>query len=201
MGPINTLCFGDSLTEGWNFQVGGYRLPLMGMMAAAGVQLAYVGDQATGNPAGRTDLNHHGIYTMPGGYNTSLAIADVQGGLIQATLPDVVLLCIGTNDVHIGNVPAFQSAYAALCNLIFAARPVRLVTMGIPVSPNNAALVGPYNAALIAAVETISGHALNYIPAPAIPANWFWDGTHPTVEGYNLIALAWASWLAQVLQA
>lgn len=198
---IKIMPLGDSVTAGYNLFVGGYRKPLLDELAAVGIDAVFVGGQTANNPTGRTDLNHEGH----NGFTTTDLMGWVRTGIITTYNPDVVLLLIGVNDSFPANGIPFatsQANYSNILSNIFSTPGRRVVGMGIPVASPYKAQVAPYNTAFANIMLGVTGHAANWIPAAPVPDSCFAnDGIHPTVQGYNVMSLAWASWLAQVLQA
>ncbi|MFN8058572.1 MAG: SGNH/GDSL hydrolase family protein [Vicinamibacterales bacterium] len=88
---------GDSTTQG-DANHDSYRRPLWKALAAAGTRVDFVGSQSEnhggGPPTRDFDLDHEGHW----GWRADEVLADI-GGWAATSLPDVVLLHLGTNDV------------------------------------------------------------------------------------------------------
>jgi lysophospholipase L1-like esterase len=96
------MCAGDSITYGWTDpQLNGYRAPLYNLLTDAGAQVRMVGTVNSGDFAPSSASE---------GFNGA-EIAVLANNLKGTRLlePNVVLLCIGTNDINlnddVGNAP------------------------------------------------------------------------------------------------
>lgn len=94
--PVRIMPLGDSITQG-NTQQDSYRRPLWHLLREAGYSVNFIGSEA-GNFTGQApnpdfDMENEGHY----GWKITDVLPKLDGWL-QAHVPDVVLLHLGTND-------------------------------------------------------------------------------------------------------
>jgi lysophospholipase L1-like esterase len=171
------MCAGDSITEGYNDLVGGWRPGLSTALAAAGVGYVYVGPYSDAYGA------HRGVAGDRAG---------AQGAGFQADMetydPRVVILAYGVNDIG-GEYLDATGTLAALSNVVAltkAGAPQATILMqslivpgpGFPTYYANRAQNVAVNAALPAWCNA-RGVRFVDIGSPATS-----DGVHPTAGGY-----------------
>jgi lysophospholipase L1-like esterase len=201
---------GASITAGYPENVGGYRLPLLNQLSAAGIDISYVGSQTTYNSPSQPDLQHEG---HPG-YLIADADALVQGGLLAQYNPDLILLYVGTNNLFANeNAPWAQTDYRPFLDDIFAAKPnVQVIVaplfpavgidqaaldnfnIGTPVLDAQQHVVG-YTGGLaqVVTAEQQLGYNITFVDAmrTALTTADLLDGVHPTEAAYQTMAQAW----------
>jgi titin len=201
---------GASITGGYPESHGGYRIPLLNLLNAAGISINYVGSQTTYNPPSQPNLQHEGHF----GFVISDIDGLVKGGLLQQYNPATILLYIGTNNVAINpNAPWIQTDYKPLLDDIFAAKPgVQVIVSPLfaeagvdPLAMDNFNIgsrlfdaqqhVVGYAGGLaqLVTAEQQLGHAITFNDAmrSALTLDDLVDGTHPTDDGYQKMAASW----------
>jgi lysophospholipase L1-like esterase len=209
-GPIKIMPLGDSITQGSavsaTFADGGYRCPLYFLLQQGNVQFSYAGDSDSLEPGTVTacpDVSWEGH----GGYDT----ASIQGwadadASIETSLPDIVLLLAGTNDIGQDEASTVSAHLTNLLNDIYAKDPNAWVIVSTippfnPTAPDALPNVGPWapqvpgvNDQIRATVAQFPRTSLvDFYTAAAgnLTANIGSDGIHPTVTGYGLLAKLW----------
>lgn len=194
---------GDSLTQGHDVN-GGYRLPLYNLLTNNGVNAWFVGN-ANDNSTNLTPAcvwhDGYGGYEITNGVNSGLA-ENVNSwfGNLGAT-PNYILLMIGFNDYRLNDRTA--TATNRLESLI-----VRLTTL----APSATIFVADLNpwVNLATTNNTMETYYNPYIPSivarqvglgrnvkladmrgKLAPTDLESDNTHPTQNGYNIIATNW----------
>ena len=105
----NVMPLGDSITVGvGDPRGGGYRDPLYTQLTNAGHTFQFVGTLSSSptellTSAGQQNHEGHGGYVIEAGTSGREGIRDNITTYLGATDPDLILLMIGTNDVHIGS--------------------------------------------------------------------------------------------------
>ncbi|MEF2277692.1 SGNH/GDSL hydrolase family protein [Deinococcus sp. YIM 134068] len=182
---------GDSITDGYNIP-GGYRIPLLPALNAAGLRVDLVGSARNG-PASLADRDHEGH----SGWRIDQLLAEVDGWLSSAQ-PDVILLMIGTNDmIQNRDVATAPARLGTLLDRIAARRPAATILVASlpPLSdPAGNARVRAFNAALPGVVRARAalGRWVRLVDASArlTPADLA-DGVHPNEGGYRKLAEMW----------
>jgi lysophospholipase L1-like esterase len=197
------LPLGDSITEGVP-TVDGYRAPLAALLAAAGVDVRYVGSLRT--PAGA----HEGW----SGFTTAELIPKARAAL-DRDRPDVVLLHIGTNDLGLGvSVEQAAANVHALLRLIDErsraadpdARPIQVLLAKIVArdlfGDGRDPLVDRYNDLLVDLVteRREAGQSVEVVDINrrVDPRRDLADALHPSEQGYANIAAGWAEALQKI---
>jgi len=133
---VKIMPLGDSITVGYQAELGGYRWPLENLLLDAGYAFDYVGSLRIGSPPVMPRPWHEGH----GGYQIESADGGQQlaGPVVDAALrtyqPDVILLLAGTNNLNFPDTlyPDRTSAmYDRLLGQIFGLSP----TVGVVASP------------------------------------------------------------------
>ncbi len=190
--PMRVLPLGDSITDGWRYVPGGYRIRLWERLVQADHdKIDFVGSLHNGPPE-LGDPDHEGH----SGWRIDQLSANIDGwmGTYQ---PDAVLLHIGTNDV----LQDYQLATAParlehLVGRICIDRPgVQVAVASIVPRPKLEAQVDAYNATIPALVDRAraGGCAATFVDmnAALTEADIDESATHPTRAGYDKMADAW----------
>ena len=214
--PAPTDCkimpFGDSITDGYLAQRGGYRIPLFQRAHQEGKHLTFVGSAVNG-PAtvdGVPFPQHHeghSAYTIddeplpaPG----HKGIAPFVQTSIPAYHPDIVLLMIGTNDVDNSiDLPNVPTRLGALVDSIIAldAHTLIVVAQITPTmqDPLNAR-IQTYNAAIPAVVKARADAGKHvalvdmydaFVSDPSYRSTLMYDRLHPNIAGFQKMADTW----------
>jgi acyl-CoA thioesterase-1 len=187
------LPLGDSITEGVP-TVDGYRAPLAALLAAAGVEIRYVGSLRS--PAGA----HEGW----SGFTTAELIPKARAAL-DRDRPDVVLLHIGTNDLGLG-VSVEQAAADVRALLLLIDRAIHVLLAKIVArdlfGDGQDPLVDQYNGLLVqlAAERRKAGQHVEVVDIHrrVDPRRDLADALHPSEQGYANIAAGWAEALLKL---
>ncbi len=190
------LPLGDSITAGFPYNQGGYRVGLFATANHFGKRITFVGRLCNGPPDGKVE----GVPFPPfheGFSGKTIDFIDEMAPDALAPQPDIVLLMIGTNDILQNHDPAQALVrLEALLNHILAADlGALLVVAMIPPVPNKDLEVARYNfgvAALVtklaAAGERVRLADMNTGFSRAL----MWDDDiHPNLQGYAHIAAVW----------
>ncbi len=204
-GDCRILPFGDSITDGYNVP-GGYRIPLFSTAHAAGKHLTFVGSLVNG-PTTVDGVafprNHEGH----SGWTIS-QITDLVPSPALNTMPHIVLLMIGTNDMYgsSSGVPAAVQRLDALLGKLVSAAPNALIVVA-QITPlgdsGREALVRSYNAGLPAIVNARAAqgqHVVLVDQHTSFPTSDLADGTHPNSAGYARMAGVWYSAIGSLLR-
>jgi len=203
--PCKIMPLGDSITFGYGSTAGGgYRVELFNQSLQAGKAITFVGSQTSGPssvqsmPFPRANEGHSG-YSIDDSSNTS-GIAPLVDQAIAKYRPNIVLLQIGTNDMHYSldlvNAPA---RLGKLIDQITKDAPNALVVVA-KIPPANGSQNTPtiaYNAAIegVLAPRLKAGKHLvlvdNYAPLAPWSTARFKDSEHPNDVGYAAIAHSW----------
>ncbi|GAA2607102.1 hypothetical protein GCM10010436_05720 [Paractinoplanes durhamensis] len=198
------MALGDSITDGMDrTRPGAYRKVLRQLLLAANYSIDFVGTRY--NRAGDLpDPDHQGY---EGKKITDLDVR-VEAAL-RATVPHVVLLHIGTNDVSDLTlaVATLEQQLGVLVDRIHGvdARIDLFVAKIIdrPVSATIMARIKEYNAAVqrVADARVASGRRIRVVdmyPLLTVAAGDYEDGTHPNDQGYAKMAQKWFDGLVAV---
>jgi lysophospholipase L1-like esterase len=202
--PVRIMPLGDSITGSpgcwrallWNrLQASGYtNIDFVGTLPAQGCGVPYDGDN-----------EGHGGYLA-----TNIANQNLLPGWLSATLPDVVVMHLGTNDVWSSIAPAtILAAFSTLVAQMRASNPNMkiLVAQILPMNPSTcadcASRVVAFNAAIPAWAAGISTAAS---PVTVVDqwtgfsdATDTYDGVHPNDAGNQKISDRWYPPLAALL--
>jgi lysophospholipase L1-like esterase len=204
--------FGDSITDGYLAQRGGYRIPLFQRAHQEGRHLTFVGSAVNG-PAtvdGVPFPQHHeghSAYTI----NDEPLPAPAHKGIspfvktsIPAYHPDIVLLMIGTNDVDNSiDLPNVPTRLGALIDSIIALDAHTLIvvaqitpTMQDPLNTR----IEAYNAAIPAVVKARADAGKHvalvdmynaFVSDKAYRSTLMYDRLHPNIAGFQKMADTW----------
>lgn len=202
------LPLGDSITDGFPFENGGYRVELFNQAVLGSQRLTFVGRLANGpnTVAGMTfPRNHEGYsgYTIVTGVRTGIS-GSLTDTAIATFRPHIILLMIGTNDVDLSvdlvNAPA---RLGALLDEIIAGAPnALLVVAQLTPTTTDAENVRfqAYNAAIPGLVQqraSAGKHVIRVDMYGAFTANvnyktaYMNDNLHPNPAGYTLMGQTW----------
>ncbi len=216
-GACVILPLGDSITDGFPFEMGGYRVELFNQTVAASKHVTFVGSLSNGPPntpafppkheghTGFTIINE----TSVGRSGISPAITDTA---ISTYHPNIILLMIGTNDVNLsvdlGNAPG---RLATLIYEIITDAPSSLL-VGAQLTPTTTDAENmrfqTYNAAIPGIVQQRAAagkHVLLVDMYSTFTANANYktalmnDNLHPNPTGYALMGDTWYKTIASFL--
>jgi lysophospholipase L1-like esterase len=193
--PCKVLPFGDSITFGIGF-AGGYRVELFRKALAAGQHIAYLGslsngpDQVDGQPFPKQNEGHSGW-----------KIAQLEPLIPSpalATVPDIVLLMIGTNDIaQRDDLDAAPERLNSLLDKLEGAAPKALIVLAQITPLGNGSseqAIETYNASLRAIVDkrVAAGEHIRLVDMyTGFPTSELGDGVHPNETGYARMAGVW----------
>ncbi len=204
--------FGDSITDGYLAQRGGYRIPLFQRAHQEGKHLTFVGSAVNG-PAtvdGVPFPQHHeghSAYTIddePLPLPAHKGIAPFVATSIPAYHPDIVLLMIGTNDVDNSiDLPNVPTRLGALIDSIIA-QDAHILTVVAQITPTMQdplnVRIQAYNAAIPAVVKarTDAGKHVAlvdmydaFVSDPSYRTTLMYDRLHPNIAGFQKMADTW----------
>lgn len=206
------LPLGDSITDGYPFEMGGYRVELFHQANINNQLITFVGSLANGptNPLvdGKTfPRNHegHSGFTIDNAADAGRSgISPLTDQAIATTKPDIVLLMIGTNDVNLNyNLDSAPTRLAALVDRIIADAPNALLAVAqlVPTQTDaeNVAFQA-YNAAIPNIVDTRAAagkHVIRidmyaaFADNPNFKSALMNDNLHPNAAGYTLLGQTW----------
>jgi hypothetical protein len=201
---VKIMPLGDSITEGAQAEIGGYRWPLEDLLVDAGYAFDYVGSVRVGSPAAMPRPWHEGhggyqIESADGGHQLEGPVVD---SAMRTYAPDVILLLAGTNNLNFPDTlyPDRTSAmYDRLLAQIFGPSP-RVVVVASPV-PWKASVpsdqVAAFNDDVHAVVERYAdaGYRITWVAGmtDAIDGGVenLPDGLHPSQPAYGRMAQQW----------
>jgi lysophospholipase L1-like esterase len=191
-GDCTILPLGDSITDGYSTQPGGYRIELFKKAHSAGKHITFVGSQTNGPttvdsvPFPRSHEGHSG-WTID-------QIAGLVPNPALKTIPNIVLLMAGTNDAlwKGDTMPTAPKRLDALLDKLFTQSPGALIVLAqlTPLGGGQAsknAAVQTYNEALAPIVKERAAqgkHILLVDMHTGFPASELADGIHPNASGY-----------------
>ena len=202
---LKIMPLGDSMTVGTGSVAGsGYRLPLAVLLQAKEVDFQFVGSMASdsGKFLAREQVQHEG--------HVDAAIADFPDhkGIIEglptylgaaSTTPDVILLLIGTNDIHFEyEVAEAPNRVDALLESIRVLAPnARVIVSSLPPiqDPTEDARIVAFNSALssITQKHRAAGQSVTLVDMhQAIGPKEMADMLNPNDAGYARMAQIWA---------
>jgi lysophospholipase L1-like esterase len=199
-GDCRILPLGDSITDGFFPQPGGYRIELFRKARAAGRHVTFVGSQQNG-PATVDGVPFPSSHEGHSGWTIDQIAGLVPSPALNAT-PHLVLLMAGTNDVLHGQPLASAPArLGALLDKILAGCPDALIVVAqlTPLAGDQAskdAAVATYNAALPEVVKARVAQGKHVVLVDmhtGFPPTELADGIHPNPDGYARMAGVWYS--------
>ncbi|MFE0875978.1 SGNH/GDSL hydrolase family protein [Streptomyces smyrnaeus] len=196
---VRIMPLGDSLTDGYTYFPGSYRVELWRRLTADGHRVDFVGSLANG-PAGRGPRAHEGH----SGWRIHQLHAHIEAWLCRSD-PRTVMLLIGTNDIRENDdLPHAPARLSALIDRIRAVKPqceLFVATVPPQSDPVFAEGIRAYNAAL-AKVVAQKGQHVHLVPVhEALTTADLADGVHLTEDGYSKVAAVWYNALHAVPEA
>jgi lysophospholipase L1-like esterase len=202
--PCKILPLGDSITWGIQYD-GAYRVQLFSKAVAAHQKITFTGSLSNGpnTVAGMPFPKHNEGHS---GWTIAQDASLVPSPAFD-TLPNIVLLMIGTNDVY---APSGQAAMpdrlGALMDKIFAAAPNALLVVA-KITPlanaGSASTIQAYNDAIPGLVQARAAAGKHVLMADmnagftkAMLSN---DGVHPNQSGYDFMGNAWYAVISSLL--
>jgi hypothetical protein len=216
-GPCKVLPFGDSITMGVGDESNaGYRAPLFALAVAARQKMTFTGSQSngpttvSGQPFPQNHEGHSG-WTIDPGYGSWGAggISSLVPTPAFTTLPDIVLLMIGTNDVYASSGQStMTNRLAALLDKILSTAPDALLVVAkiTPLTTGGGYrdIIKTYNDAIPGLVQTRAA-AGKHIVVVDMNSNFNTqtmlnsDGIHPNTNGYKFMANQWYAAIGSLL--
>lgn len=206
---------GDSITWGYGSTTGGgYRVGVFSRAVAASRSLTFVGSQTTGpaTVSGKTfpkENEGHSGYSIDDSSQTSGIAGTLTDSAIATYKPNIILLMIGTNDMHysidLANAP---TRLGNLLDEITADAPEALIVVAT-IIPANGAQNTPtqtYNAAIPGVVQTRAAKGKHIVSVDMYAAMKSWstsiykDSEHPNDAGYDIMAATWYPAIAGFLR-
>ena len=201
--PCKILPFGDSITHGYaSSDDAGYRSQLFKLIVAANQNVTFTGSLSNGpsTVSGQTfPKNHEGHdgYTIDSGYSTYNypGISSLIPSPAFSTIPDIVLLMIGTNDITSTNAASTASTRLdALLGKIVAAAPNALIVVATltPLGYSSADY-NTYNSKIPGLVQAraAQGQHIVSVDMSKMPTSDLGNGVHPSDQGYAYMANIW----------
>ncbi len=217
---IKLMCFGDSITDGYNF-VGGYRYTLGNLLSENGYSsyVDFVGPNWGGN---QYDPQHAGYsgYTIADTPKRS-GLTDFAEWIMGEYTPDVVMLQIGTNDIlDYYELDTIADRLETLVDLVLAGLPedgmLFLATITTMDATNGLyidqsyytvelmdATVDSYNddiRALVAEKQSAGENIALCDWDGIITKSDLYDGVHPTESGYGKMGEHWYKILVNYME-
>ncbi len=196
---LKIMPLGDSITFGTpERSYGGYRHALGTLLANDGYIVDFVGSQQSGNKViPDPDNEGHSGWTI--GQIKSGVDAN---GWLETYQPDIILLHIGTNDIHRGNAASAPGNLSALLDDILARLPqTRVIVAQIipfrwgPPDPDHQS----YNAAIPGIVVSKGPRVSMVDMRNILSKSDYADGLHPNAGGYDKMARAWETAIRAVV--
>lgn len=199
--PLRIMPLGDSITFGSGSRTkSSYRVDLYRRLVRAGMAVDFVGSVRSGPAGAGADLDHEG---HPGWRIGQ--IAERLDGWLAIYRPDVVLLHIGTNDMHTdARAAGAADRLSALIGQITAARPEAHVFVGRIVgaqdAPDHGAQqrrVNAFNAA-VPGIVAARGPRVHLVDHSLVDEADLADKLHPDDGGYAKMSALWCRALLRV---
>jgi hypothetical protein len=206
------LPFGGSITHGYaSSDDAGYRSQLYKLVLAANQKVTFTGSlmngptQVSGQPFPRSHEGHDG-WTIDPGYSTYGAggISSLIPSPAFSTIPNIVLLMIGTNDTNFMDTNGMSTRLSSLLDKIVQAAPNALVVVAklTPLGYTSTALT-TYNSQIPGVIQShvakgqhIVGVDMSKMPVPADIGS---DNVHPNDQGYAYMASIWYAAIKDLL--
>lgn len=204
--PCKILPLGDSITWGIQYE-GAYRVELFSKAVAAGQKITFTGSLSDG-PA-----MAGGVAFPKSNEGHSGWTIDQDAGLVPSpaftTIPNIVLLLIGTNDVYASSgQAAMPTRLGSLMDKIFAAAPDALLVVAkiTPLGGNATwnATIKTYNDAMPALIQTKAAAGKHVIGIDLntgfmVSSMLSSDNIHPNKTGYDWMGDTWYTAISQYL--
>ena len=202
---MRIMPLGDSITYGYGSAscssaggCGGYRTSLYSILTSENIAFEFVGSQQNG-PSSLPDKHHEGHQ----GWRIDQISANINAWLTQS-VPDVVLLHIGTNDiVQKYDLPNAGARLEHLINLILASVPNVYIFVAYVIPIQNSPdgwdpLVQNYNSAIDSMLRRYQSQNKKVFGANMYPSfnqnatsADYADSVHPADAGYTKMAEIW----------
>jgi len=203
-GDCKILPLGDSITDGFNV-AGGYRINLFSTAHAANQHITYVGSLQNG-PTTVDGVSFPRNNEGHSGWTISQVSALVPSPALN-TMPNIVLVHIGTNDMYNGVsvAPGAAQRLDSLVGSLVTNAPNALIVVAkiTPLSDSGREqIVQAYNSdipAYINARIAKGQHVVLVDMSANFPTSDLADGTHPTANGYARMAAVWYAAIKQYL--
>ncbi len=195
--PLKIMPLGDSITFGWvDVNYGGYRRLLGTLLTADGYDFSFVGSQKSGvGVLPDPDNEGHPGWTIP-----QLKNGIDSAGWLETYRPDLILLHIGTNDLHKGLGSEAAANLSALLDDILQRLPQARVIVAqiITVKTGPTKDHQAYDAA-IPEIAASKGARVSVVDMSRllVPADYA-DTLHPNATGYDKMAHAWETAILQL---
>ena len=193
--PCRVLPLGDSLTWGIGYD-GGYRVALFERARRAGKHLTFTGAMHNG-PFVESGVHFPRNHEGHSGWKIAEIMSTVPTPALN-TMPDIVLLHAGTNDIYAHTlVPVMADALEALLDRIEYTAPSALIVVAqiLPLTdPSLRDAAQRYNAELARRVRSRQARGEHLVIADqfdGFPVALLSDGVHPTQAGYERMADVW----------
>ena len=201
--PCKLLPFGDSITFGIGFS-GGYRVELFRKAVTAGQHVTFLGSQSNG-----PNMVDGQTFPKQNEGHSGWKIAQLEPLIPSpalSTVPDIVLLMIGTNDIaQRDNLSAAPDRLSKLLDKLKGAAPKALIVLAqiTPLSNTGSKeAIEAYNAAVrdIATKRAAAGEHITLVDMyTGFPTSELGDGVHPNEKGYARMAAVWYAAIGGVL--
>lgn len=187
---LKIMPLGDSITWGARDpSYGGYRRLLGKLLTDDGYSIRFVGSLHSGKDV-IPDSDNEG---HPGWRIPQVKDGIDANGWLETYKPDIILLHIGTNDIHEGDAAAAPGNLSALLDDILARLPHThiIVAQIIPFRRGPDRDHESYNAA-IPGIAAAKGPRVSVVDMQNIlTRDDYVDGLHPNASGYDKMARAW----------
>jgi lysophospholipase L1-like esterase len=203
--PCRIMPLGDSITFGYGSTTGGgYRVELFSQALAAGKSITFVGSSTSGpdtvsGAAFPKENEGHSGYSIDDSSQTK-GISPLVDSAIATYKPNIILLMIGTNDMHysidLANAP---TRLGQLLDQITTDAPKALLVVA-KIIPAHGAQNTPtiaYNAAIPDVVQKRVAQGKQIVLVDMYDALKVWstalykDSEHPNDTGYAMMAQTW----------
>lgn len=202
--PCKILPLGDSITYGMaSGDNGGYRVPLFKKVIAANQKITFTGTVM----AGPSTVS--GVTFPKNNEGHSGWTIDQIAGLVPSpafnTIPNIVLLMAGTNDVYAASGQAtMQDRLGTLIDKVIKAAPDALLVVATLTPLSNASwtsTLNTYNGKIPAVIQTraSAGKHVVMVDMSKMPSSQLADGVHPNDTGYAYMADVWYAAIKDVL--
>jgi hypothetical protein len=205
-GPCKILPFGDSITFGLLYpdystpKQGGYRAQIFTKAVAANQNITFLGSQSSGpamvagKPFPQKNEGRSGWTIEPGGGSPG-GISSLVPTPAFSTIPDIVLLMIGTNDAG-KSLTAQQMAdnLGKLMDSVISTAPnALLVVSKIPPLSTQQAKIDSYNEKIPGLVQTraAAGKHVLAVDNKLTASDMTGDNVHPNEGGYVKLGDNW----------
>ena len=203
---VRIMPLGDSITWGCCLRIeGGYRTRLYNLLAGAGYNVDFVGNQTinSNNPL-LPDPDHEGY----NGYQIQDIHESIKDWLDAIDDPDVILLLLGTNDFgHENDIDHAKDRLESLIVDIATLRPhAKIIVANLLLRTDNTTynqqielLFNPYVPQIVDRQSAL-GRQVSFVDMrPGIGASDLDDGLHPNLSGFEKMADKWYTGITSVI--